>query len=298
MPAVNVYFRPQSLQISFYFLAMQNFRVGLSPCPNDTFMFDALLHNKINLEDCEFTPVMDDVQQLNERAMRTDLEVTKMSFFAYTKVPHHYKILNAGSALGKNCGPILISKKPIDKHADLSQLNVCIPGANTTANLLLSIFYPEIKNKTAILFSDIENALLNDEYDAGLIIHENRFTYELKGLNKIVDLGEAWQQATGYHIPLGCIVVKRSIDEAMQKKIDKLLHKSVKYAFSHPDSVMKFVRQHAQEMDEAVMKQHIVLYVNNFSIDLGVQGKAAIAHLFKKGQEVGLIGEMPDDIFV
>ena len=298
MPVLNVYFRTRSLHLSLYFLSMQNFRVGLSPCPNDTFMFDALLHNKINLENCVFTPVMEDVQQLNERAMRADLEITKMSFFAYTKVANEYKILNAGSALGKNCGPILISKKPIDKDADLSHLKVCIPGANTTANLLLSIFYPQLKNKTAILFSDIETALLNGDYDAGLIIHENRFTYKQKGLHKIVDLGEAWQQDTGYHIPLGCIVVKRSMEEAVQKKIDKLLQKSVKYAFSHPDSVMKYVRQHAQEMDETVMKQHIVLYVNNYSIDLGLQGKTAIAQLFKKGQEAGLIGELPDDIFV
>lgn len=277
---------------------MQNIKVGLSPCPNDTFMFDALLHNKINLEDCVFTPVMEDVQQLNERAMRGELEVTKMSFFAYTKVAQEYKILNAGSALGKNCGPILISKKVIDKHSDISQLKVCIPGANTTANLLLNIFYPQIQNKTAILFSDIEQAVLNGDYDAGLIIHENRFTYQQKGLHKIVDLGEVWQQATGFHIPLGCIVVKRNLNENLQKKIDKLLYKSVKYAFSHPDSVMNFVRQHAQEMDDAIMKQHIVLYVNNFSIDLGSQGKAAIAHLFKKGQEVGLISDLPNDIFV
>lgn len=276
---------------------MKNIIIGLSPCPNDTFIFDALLHNKISTKGFSFSPVMEDVQQLNLRAIHNDLEVTKMSFFAYTKVSHHYKILNAGSALGKNCGPILISKKKI-KLSDLNKLKVCIPGINTTANLLLSIFYPEITNKTELLFSDIENALLQDKFDAGLIIHENRFTYQAKGLQKIVDLGELWETRTGFHIPLGCIAVKRTMDVNDQKEIDKLICESIKYAFSNTPDVMNFVRANAQEMSDEVMKQHIQLYVNEYSVNLGDDGKKAIEFLFKKGKEVGLVGELQNDLFV
>lgn len=276
---------------------MKNISIGLSPCPNDTFIFDALLHHKIDTGSLSFSPLMEDVQQLNIRAFNNELQVTKMSFFAYANASKHYKILNAGSALGQNCGPILISKKEIDT-ADLITLNVCIPGANTTANLLLSIFYPEIKNKTELLFSEIENAILNEDFDAGLIIHENRFTYQAKGLQKFVDLGELWETRTGFPIPLGCIAVKRTMNVNDQKKIDSLICESIKYAFANQTDVMDFVRANAQEMSVDVMKQHIQLYVNQYSIDLGADGKRAIEFLFKKGREVGLIGELENDLFV
>ncbi|MEO8146101.1 MAG: 1,4-dihydroxy-6-naphthoate synthase [Bacteroidia bacterium] len=277
---------------------MTSLTVGLSPCPNDTFMFDAMLHQKIDVQGFTFSSVMKDVQQLNQDAFNGDLDITKMSFFAYASASANYKILNSGSALGKSCGPILISKKKINANDDLSKLKVCIPGVNTTANLLLSIFYPQITNKTELVFSEIENALLRDEFDAGLIIHENRFTYRAKGLNKIVDLGEQWETRTGYPIPLGCIAVKRTLPQDVQIKIDAIMRESIKYAFSNREDVMDFVRNNAQEMDDDVMKQHIALYVNEFSVDLGSEGKSAIALLFAKGKEIGLIKNVSDDIFV
>ncbi len=275
---------------------LKQLSIGFSPCPNDTFMFDALINGKLIQEDFTLKPVIEDVEQLNLHAFNADLDVTKMSFFAYARASQFYKILNAGSALGKNCGPLLISKRPIDTNK-LSELKIAIPGKNTTANLLLSVFYPEIVNKTELLFSEIENALLKEEFDAGLIIHENRFTYEAKGLKKIADLGQLWEQTTGHPIPLGCIAIKRSLNIDSVKKIDQLLKSSIEFAFEYPEKVMPFVKLHAQEMDENVMQQHINLYVNEFSKDLGVQGKAAINLLFEKAKSLGLIDQINSDIF-
>ena len=271
--------------------------IGFSPCPNDTFIFDALLHKKIDTYGLEFEPVIEDVQLLNERAIKGELDITKMSFFAYANVFHHYKILNSGSALGKKCGPLLISKNEIS-DAELSDCKVAIPGVNTTANLLLSIFYPRIKNKTAVLFSEIEELLINEKFDAGVIIHENRFTYEKKGLKKIADLGDMWETETGQHIPLGCICMRRNAETELQKKVDAALTASVIYAFENTADVMPFVKQHSQEIEASVMLQHIALYVNEYSVDLGAEGKHAIEFLFQKAFEKGLIKQLPQDVFI
>jgi 1,4-dihydroxy-6-naphthoate synthase len=274
----------------------QSFELGFSPCPNDTFIMDALVHNRIHSE-FEFVPVIHDVDVLNNLARNGELSITKLSFGAYPFVSDKYQILAAGSALGRGCGPLLISKKAIDSK-NLSSLTVAIPGKTTTANLLLSILYPEIKQKKVYLFSEIENAVLSGEVDLGLIIHENRFTYQQKGLLKFADLGEKWEVETGLPIPLGCIAVKRTIPEEVKAKISELLAKSVEYAFQNPNESKPYIHKYAQEMDESVQQQHIHLYVNNFSINLGEEGKNAIRELFHKGAELDLLQIPIEPLFI
>jgi len=274
----------------------QSFDLGFSPCPNDTFIMDALVHNRIQSE-FEFIPAIHDVDVLNNLARNGELSITKLSFGAYPFVSDKYQILAAGSALGRGCGPLLISKNAIDSK-NLSNLTVAIPGETTTANLLLSILYPEIKQKKVFLFSEIENAVLSGEVDLGLIIHENRFTYAQKGLLKFADLGERWEVETGLPIPLGCIAIKRTISEGVKAKISKLLTQSVEYAFQNPNESKPYIHQFAQEMDESVQQQHINLYVNNFSINLGEEGKNAIRELFKKGAELNLLQIPTEPLFI
>jgi 1,4-dihydroxy-6-naphthoate synthase len=274
----------------------QNFDLGFSPCPNDTFIMDALVHNRIH-SDFGFVPAIHDVDVLNNRARNGELSITKLSFGAYPFVSNNYQILSAGSALGRGCGPLLISKREFNTQ-HLSDLTVAIPGETTTANLLLSILYPEIKQKKVYLFSDIENAVLNGEVDMGLIIHENRFTYAQKGLLKFADLGEKWEHETGLPIPLGCIAIKRTIPEDVKSKISSLLSQSVAYAFKNPEESKPYIQKYAQEMDESVQQQHIHLYVNNFSINLGEEGKSAIRELFKKGAELDLLQIPTEPLFI
>ena len=274
----------------------QSFDLGFSPCPNDTFIMDALVHNRIQSE-FEFIPAIHDVDVLNNLAKNGELSITKLSFGAYPGVSDKYQILAAGSALGRACGPLLISKNAIDSKS-LSDLSVAIPGETTTANLLLSILYPEIKQKKVFLFSEIENAVLSGEVDLGLIIHENRFTYAQKGLLKFADLGENWEVETSLPIPLGCIAIKRSISEEVKAKISKLLSRSVEYAFQNPNESKPYTHKYAQEMDESVQQQHINLYVNNFSINLGEEGKNASRELFKKGAELNLLQIPNEPLFI
>jgi 5,8-dihydroxy-2-naphthoate synthase len=271
--------------------------IGFSPCPNDTFMFCALVNNMIDCEKLQFEPVIEDVETLNQKAWSGELDVTKLSVGAFAQASKNYLILNSGSALGKNCGPLLISKKKYSAH-EMDDLKIAIPGTHTTANLLLSIFFPNAKNKTEMIFSEIENAVLNNSADAGLIIHENRFTYLQKGLKKIADMGELWEQKTNALLPLGCIAIKKDFDNTLQNSIDRLINKSISFAFQNPGKVMDYVRNHSQEMDDKVMQQHIDLYVNEFSLALGEEGKKAIELLLKKGNEYGLLPETPQQIFL
>jgi len=273
--------------------------IGFSPCPNDCFIFDALIYNKIDTEGLQFEVVMEDVEALNQKAFRTELDITKLSYHAYAFLTKPYQLLNAGSALGNNCGPLLISKnKNISTlTSDISNLTIAIPGKYTTANFLLSLAFPDAKNKVEMLFSDIEDAVLSGKADAGLIIHENRFTYEQKGLKKIIDLGEYWETVTKAPIPLGGIVVRRSLSGELKQKINRVLRKSVEYAFANTKSSLNFVKAHAQEMSEEVMYKHIDLYVNNYSIDLGPEGKRAVKLLFDKAQELGVIDKIEEEIF-
>ena len=272
-------------------------KLGFSTCPNDTFMFDAMVHHKIDTFGLDFDLHLADIEELNQLSLKGELDITKISYAAYTKVSDKYIFLNSGSALGENNGPILISKRKIYPD-EVNNLKIAIPGKNTTANMLLSIAYPEAKSKVEYLFSDIEDVVLTDEVDAGLIIHENRFTYEKKGLKKIIDLGEYWEEKTGKPIPLGGIVIKREIANDIKLRVDKLLHESINYAFNNKQSVLPFVRKYAQEMKDEVIMKHIDLYVNDYSIDVGQEGKEAVEFLYKKAQELKLIEKIIYPIFI
>lgn len=255
-------------------------KLGFSPCPNDTFIFDALVNGKIDTEGLAFEPVLEDVQTLNAWAAGNKLDVTKLSFPALFKNAGQYNILSAGAALGKGVGPLLIAKNNIDLK-EIAGCTIAIPGTDTTANFLLDYAFPGEKKKIPLLFSKIEEAVLNGEADLGVIIHENRFTYHQRGLVKVLDLGEHWEEKTGAPIPLGCIAVKKSIDVPVQQKVNRLIRKSLQYAFDHYPALTAYVEEHAQAMEPSVMRQHIELYVNNYSLNLGNEGKEAIRSLFK-----------------
>lgn len=260
--------------------------LGFSPCPNDTFIFDAMLHGRIDTEGLEFEVYMEDVEALNRRAFAGGIDVTKLSYHAFAWLIDRYALLDAGSALGNNCGPLLVARSPMDDAA-IESARIAIPGKMTTANFLLGLAYPNAANRQETLFSDIEDAVLRGDADAGLIIHENRFTYQQKGLVKLLDLGEYWETTTGLPIPLGGIVVRRDLPTEIQQKMNRVMRRSVEYAFAHPGDVMPFVRQHAQAMDDAVMQAHIDLYVTNYTVDLGETGRNAVQEMFVIGREKG-----------
>ena len=272
-------------------------KLGFSTCPNDTFIFDALVHHKIDTQGLDFELIMGDVEELNKMAFNSELDVTKISYHAYAYLANKYKILNSGSALGRNNGPLIISKK-IFKPEDIPSLKLAIPGQYTTANLLLHIAYPHRLNTQEFLFSDIEQAILDGKVDAGVIIHETRFTYQRRGLHKIVDLGEYWEQTTGLPVPLGGIIINRKVPQDIQRKFDKLLRKSIEFAWKNPDEPLQFIRQYAQEIEDDVMYNHIKLYVNEFTLDLGQEGRQSIRYLLNKGAEIGFSPAVQDDIFV
>lgn len=278
--------------------------LGFSPCPNDTFIFDALIHHKIDTEGLEFEVTYDDVETLNQKALKGQLDITKLSFHAFAYVANQYALLDAGSALGFGVGPLLISHKHTPEALDellrsgTSELKVGIPGKYTTANFLLGIAFPQLKHKQEMVFSEIESALLEDQIDLGLIIHENRFTYQDKGLTKIVDLGDYWEKLTGCAIPLGGIVINRNLDREIQLKVNRLIRQSVEFAFAHPKSGIDFIREHAQAMDEAVMYKHIELYVNKYSINLGEEGRKAVDTLFTLAQERNIIPAIKENLYL
>ena len=273
--------------------------LGYSPCPNDCFMFDALVHERIDLEGLRFDVRLADIETLNGAAFAGEADVTKLSFHAYAHCLAHYVLLDAGSALGRNCGPLLISKRTITpEEVAGGGLRLAIPGRYTTANFLLSLAFPEAQDRTELLFSEIETALLDGTYDAGVIIHENRFTYEARGLKKIIDLGEFWEEQTASPIPLGGVVVRRSLPDDVKRTINRVVRRSVEYAFAHRQHSLPYVRQHAQEMSEDVMYRHIDLYVNDYSVELGDDGKRAVETLFAKALAAGIIPPITQSLFL
>lgn len=262
--------------------------LGFSPCPNDTFIFDALINGKLDTFGIDFDVVIADVEELNRRAFEGSLDITKLSYHTLAYVLPTYELLHAGSALGNNCGPLLIAKKPISS-IQIPNCKIAIPGKYTTANFLLSLAYPTANNRHEMLFSDIEQAILDNKVDAGLIIHENRFTYQNKGLVKLIDLGEYWESTTALPIPLGGIAVRRNLPNAVKQTVNTLIRQSVEQALQNPTDTLPYVSQYAQEMDTEVMMQHIGLYVNKYSVDLGKVGIAAIEKLFALAQQNNLI---------
>ncbi len=274
--------------------------LGFSPCPNDTFIFDAVVNNKIDTRGLQFDYVLEDVETLNQWASEGRLDITKLSYNAFIHTIDKYALLHAGSALGKGVGPLLIRKAGAAgaTGADISNLRIAIPGKNTTANLLLTLAYPAARDKTEVLFSEIEDSVLRGDFDAGLVIHESRFTYARRGLEKIMDMGDWWEEVSGAAIPLGGIVVRRDIGRTIAAQIDELIRESLRYAWNHYPSLPAFVTDNAQEMDEDVMRSHIGLYVNEYSSDLGEEGERAARTLFQKAHHAGLVaGHAADNIF-
>jgi 1,4-dihydroxy-6-naphthoate synthase len=254
--------------------------LGFSPCPNDTFIFDALVNKKIDTGGLEFEPVLEDVQTLNEKASEGVLHITKLSLPALFDNTGKYAVLEAGAALGRGVGPLLIAKKMV-QVPDVAHCTIGIPGVNTTAHFLLNFAFPNAVNKVPLLFSGIENAVLEGQVDMGVIIHENRFTYHQKGLIKILDLGEVWEQRMNLPIPLGCIAIRRDLPAEIAEKVNDLIRKSLEYSFANYPEVSAYIKEHAQEMDENVMRQHIELYVNDHSLALGDSGRHAIQQLYE-----------------
>lgn len=261
--------------------------IGFSPCPNDTFIFDALVNKKIDTGDMEFEAVMADIETLNTWALEGKLDITKLSFPAFFRSLDNYTLLHAGSAIGKGAGPLLITDSPNEiSDEEINQASIALPGIHTTANLLFSYAYPEAYDKKFMIFSAIEEALLNKETDFGVIIHENRFTYQQKGLYKVKDLGAYWEQKMELPVPLGGIAINQSIKRSVALKVNALIRASLQFSLDNYPVLADYVKQHAQEMSEDVMKQHIDLYVNNYSLDLGEEGKLAIESLHEVFLEI------------
>jgi 1,4-dihydroxy-6-naphthoate synthase len=264
--------------------------LAFSPCPNDCFMFDAMVHGRVDTEGLAFDVRLLDIDALNAAAFAGEFDATKLSFHAYAYCVDRYVLLDAGSALGNGCGPLLISKREIPRdEVAAGGVRIAIPGRFTTANFLCGLAFPGARDKTAIVFSDIEPAVLDGRFDAGLIIHENRFTYEAKGLRKIIDLGEFWEAETGAAIPLGGIAARRTLGSDVPQVLNRVMRRSVEFAFANREVSLPYVRAHAQEMSEEVMYKHIDLYVNRYSVHLGAEGRRAIELMFERASALGLI---------
>jgi 1,4-dihydroxy-6-naphthoate synthase len=259
--------------------------LAISPCPNDTFLFEPLLSGRIDTEGMQFELQFADIAELNNLARHGATDVVKLSFFTYAMVREQYALLNTGAALGRGCGPLLVSREPLARE-DLAQARIAIPGVDTTAHLLLECYAPDAVRREVRVFHEIMPALLNGEFDAGVIIHESRFTYAQLGLHLIQDLGNYWEQTTGLPIPLGAIAAKHSLGREVISALNRVIRRSAEFALANPDLPMPFVRAHAQEMDEAVMRAHISLYVNEFSVDLGHKGHRAVTALLERADHM------------
>jgi 1,4-dihydroxy-6-naphthoate synthase len=278
--------------------------LGFSPCPNDTFIFDALVHQKIDTEGLNFEPVLLDVEALNRKAFHTELDITKLSYHAYAFVQQEYILLDSGSALGNKCGPLVIASEPLEPQKLTTKI-IAIPGKYTTANFLLNYYLqtlsdykPQIGRHIAMLFSDIMPAVQKGKTDAGVIIHENRFTYMNYNLHKVIDLGDFWEENTGYPIPLGGIVAKRTLPKDILQTLNRVLKRSIEYAFANPESSTHYVQENAQEMEKSVIQQHIDLYVNQYSIDLRQDGKKAVEYMLQVAEKTQNITDKADIHFV
>lgn len=268
-------------------------QIGFSPCPNDTFIFDALINGKIDTGSLQFEPVLEDVETLNQWALEGKLDITKLSFPALFQSIDTYLLLNAGSALGKGVGPLLVAAQPMNPESSLiNEASITLPGKNTTAHLLFSFAFPGAAKKRFQLFSAIEDEVVNGNSILGVIIHENRFTYASKGLHKVMDLGEYWETQMKVPVPLGGIAIKRTIPLSVTQQVNQLITKSLQYAWDQ-QVISSFVKEHAQAMESKVMQQHIDLYVNQFSLQLGTEGRKAIEKLYEVFLQIQPNAERP-----
>ncbi len=257
--------------------------IGYSPCPNDTYIFYAMVHGKIPLEHIAYAPpLLEDVETLNDWALEGRLDVTKLSFHALGHVADRYTLLRAGAALGRGCGPLLVTGAQRKKR-DIADWKIAIPGRYTTAAMLLKLFEPACHQLVVMRFDDIMDGIKNGDVDAGVIIHESRFTYSQLGLDCVQDLGAWWEQETGLPIPLGCIAARNSLNSDIIEEIDSSIAASIRWTRENPASSREYIIQHAQELEQDVIQNHIGLYVNDFSLDIGVDGLAAVEELFRRG---------------
>lgn len=281
-------------------------KLAYSPCPNDTFAFHAMVHGMVDTEGLEFETVLADVEELNTGAAAGKFEICKLSYHAFFQLCDSYVMLRSGSALGYHNGPLLVTpeESPLGKlrggelEKALAEAKVVIPGRMTTGALLLKVAFPMIQNTTPVIFSDIEKLVLEGSFDAGVLIHEARFTYKEKGLSLITDLGEHWQKISGLPVPLGGIAVTRRLDPDTARKVNRVLRRSIEFAMHNPSASQEYVTCNAQEMDSQVQKQHIELFVNDFSIDIGVEGERAALALFRKLTQVSPEINFRDDLFI
>lgn len=277
---------------------MKPLSLGYSPCPNDTFIFFPLVHGKVDTDGLTFREILEDVETLNQMARESRLDITKASFHAFGHLRDDYCLLHSGGALGKGCGPLVVAREELDVP-DLRDKTIAIPGALTTAYLLLQIFAPAIGEKIKIMpFNEIIGAVVRGEVDAGLIIHESRFTFEKAGLKKVIDLGDWWEKETGNPIPLGAILARRKLGPGLIEKIDRFIRSSVEYAFAHRGESLSYIKQHAQELQDDVINQHINLYVNEFSLELGTEGERAVKELFVRAEERGIMNISRQPLFI
>ncbi len=287
---------------------MKTISLGYSPCPNDTFIFYAMINEKVDTKNLKFNEVLLDVETLNQKALNTELDMTKVSYHAFGHLRNKYCLLRAGGALGRGCGPLVIAKNEYTMD-ELRGKRISIPGKLTTAFLLLQLYDSSFSNKPSALtfqpsnivvmpFHHIIEAVANENIDAGLIIHESRFTYPSYGLKKIIDLGVWWEKETGLPIPLGGIIAKHSLGTGLNKKINKILRQSIEYAFRKRAEPMNYIKEHSQELSDDVINQHINLYVNDFSIDVGQDGEKAVKELLSRAEEARIIPKIKQQIFV
>lgn len=267
---------------------MHQLTLGYSPCPNDTFIFYGLIHGKVPCPDIEFIEQLEDVETLNQQALKSQLDLTKISYHAFGHLRKNYVLLHSGGALGRGCGPLVIAAQDTSM-AKLRGKKIAIPGQLTTANLLLQLYSDGYEDLLILPFDRIMDAIAQGQADAGVIIHESRFTYQQHGLKRILDLGQWWEEDSGFPIPLGGILAKRSLGVTVINQIDAALRQSIEYAYAHPQEPQNYIRQHAQELDDEVVRNHIELYVNNFSIDLGDEGVQAVNCLLSRAEERGII---------
>ena len=287
---------------------MKSISLGYSPCPNDTFIFYAMMHGKIDTDDLSFNEVLLDVETLNRKALNTEIDVTKTSYAAFGRLRDSYTLLRSGGALGRGCGPLVVVKDDYTME-DLRNKRIAIPGRLTTAYLLLQLFDPAFilasyntpPSDSRIIempFHEIMDAVSRGTVDAGLLIHESRFTYPSYGLKQLMDLGAWWEKETGLPIPLGCIIARRSLGNALNMKIDRTIRQSVEYAFSNRTEPMTYIKEHSQELSDDVINQHIALYVNNFSLDIGHEGEKSVSELISRAESAGVIPRSGHTIFI
>ena len=272
-------------------------QLAYSPCPNDTFIFEAMVHGRIDTEGLSFTSVLADVEELNHQAFAKTHPVTKLSYHALAHLQDRYRLLDAGSALGEGIGPLLIANRQLTRQ-QIESSPIAIPGEYTTAAFLLRLAYPAASDLRTYVFDQIEAAIQTEEVLAGVIIHENRFTYAERGFSLLLDLGEYWEQTTQQPIPLGGIAVRRDLPMELQERIQRVLRRSVEYALAHPTASADYVAAHAQEMSPEIQYLHIRTYVNEYSVSLGERGRSAVSAMFEMAHERGVSPALAPDLFV